>query len=105
MALLGWAVLFLMLALNTLLIALPLSLLGMEPERAVGWAVSAVTAYGVLAISPVGEWLCRRGFRKPKPEEEKVLRPAYEKVLARAGWQGKPPDLLVADRGEEVHNS
>ncbi|MGO0123024.1 M48 family metalloprotease [Desulfothermobacter acidiphilus] len=104
MTVLGWTALILVTAFNMFLIAFPLAVLGLEPGKAVGAGVLLTLAFGVFGMSPLGERLSRRalGLRRPKPEEEKKLRPVYEKVLARAGWQGRAPELFLVD-SEEVN--
>lgn len=95
----SWIALILVTALNVFLIAFPLAFLGIDPVKAAGIGTGITVAFGAFGMSPLGERLSRRtlGLRRPRPEEERKLRPAYERVLARAGWQGRPPKLFVVD--------
>jgi len=63
-----------------------------------GWSALLVEAALVgLALTPVGEWYFRRvnRLRRPLPDEEKVLRPAFDRVCSRCGVV-ETPELFVA---------
>ncbi|MGQ9498513.1 MAG: M48 family metalloprotease [Desulfotomaculales bacterium] len=82
--------------LNWVLIALFLSAFGASDALA-GWGAMLVEGGLVaLAFTPAGEAYFRRvnRLRRPLPQEEKILRPAFERVAARCGLT-ELPDLFV----------
>lgn len=104
MVVLSWIVLALVTAFNVFLTAFPLAVLGLKPQDAVALGAAVTFAFGAFGMPPLGERLSRRllKLRRPKPEEEKKLKPAYEKVLARAGWESRATELFLID-SEEVN--
>ena len=82
--------------LNWVLIALFLSAFGASDALA-GWGAMLIEGGLVaLAFTPAGEAYFRRvnRLRRPLPQEERVLRPAFEQVCARCGL-AEMPELFV----------
>lgn len=82
---------------NWVILALFFSMFGASDALA-GWGALLVEAALVgLALTPAGEWYFRRvnRLRRPLPDEEKVLRPAFDRVCSRCGAV-ETPELFVA---------
>jgi len=82
--------------LNWVLIALFLSAFGTSDTVAGVGALLVEGGLVALAFTPAGEAYFRRvnRLRRPTPQEERVLRPAFERVTARCGLEVMP-DLFV----------
>ncbi len=82
--------------LNWLLIGLFLSMFGLPDWKVSLFAFLIEAAFVVLAFTPAGEAYFRKvnRLRPPFPQEEQVLRSAFERVAARCGLTAMP-DLFV----------
>ncbi len=82
--------------LNWVLIALFLSAFGASDAVAGFGAMLIEGGLVALAFTPMGEAYFRRvnRLRRPLPQEERILRPAFERVCARCGLT-EMPELFV----------
>lgn len=84
---------------NWLTLALFFSMFGASDALA-GWGALLVEAALVgLAFTPAGEWYFRRvgRLRRPLPDEEKIVRPAFDRVCSRCGCgAAEAPELFIA---------
>jgi len=82
---------------NWMILALFFSMFGASDTLA-GWGAFLVeTALAGLAFTPLGEWYFRltSRLRRPLPDEESVLRPAFERACSQCGAV-EMPELFVA---------